>query len=131
MLNEQAIAFEIGLLGPGRARTFLQSLMARFQGNTTVAANTEPPIHNPTATEAEANNAAAIEEWNRPESESTHQKAVNYILAHNGCLSGEVKKAMQSQGVTDNEWAYTLKKLGNDPRLRKEGDRVSLRWFKT
>lgn len=129
MLTEQAIAFEVGLLGPSRARTFLQNLLARFQGNVTAAASNEPPIHDRTAEEKAASDTKAIEEWNAPEPESTHQKAVNYILAHNGCLSGDVKRVMQQQGVTDNEWAYTLKKLGNDPRLRKEGGRINLRWF--
>lgn len=126
MLSEQAIAFEIGLLGPSKARTFLQALMARFQGNVTAAASNEPPIHNPTESEVATNNEAAVKEWNKPEPESTQQKAVNFILAHNGCLSGDVKKALN---VPDNQWAYTLKKLGEDPRLRKEGDRRSLRWF--
>lgn len=127
MLSEQAIAFEVGLLGPGRARTFLQNLLARFQGNVTAAASNEPPIHNPTEAEVAANNEAAVKEWNAPDPESPHQKAFNYIMAHNGCLSGDVKKALN---LHDNQWAYTLKVLGNDPRLRKEGDRRSLRWFK-
>lgn len=130
MLSESALALEIGLMGPSKARTFLQNLLARFQGNVTAAASNEPPIHGMTAEEDAASDKQAVADWNAPEPESTHQKAVNYILAHNGCLSGEVKRVMQQQGVTDNEWAYTLKKLGNDARLRKEGDRVSLRWFK-
>lgn len=129
MLSEQALIFEIGLLGPNRARSLLQTLLARFQGNVTAAAS-EAPIHELTDAEKATNNETAVKEWNAPEPETTHQKAVNFIFTHSGCLSGEVKKAMQAQGVTDNEWAYTLKKLGDDPRLRKEGQRVAMRWFK-
>lgn len=127
MLSESTLALEIGLMGPSRARSFLQNLLARFQGNVTAAASNEPPIHEPTAAEATANNEAAVKEWNAPDAPSLHQKAVNFIFAHNGCLSSEVKKAMDT---SDNQWAYTLKLLGNDPRLRKDGDRRSLRWFK-
>ncbi len=118
-------------MGPSKARTFLQNLLARFQGNVTQAASpNEPPIHEMTAAEDATTDKQAIEQWNAPEPESVHQKAVNFIFAHSGCLSGDVKKAMKAQGVSDNEWAYTLQKLGNDPRLRKEGQRVALRWFK-
>ena len=129
MLTESQAAFEIGLWGPTKARSFLQNLLTRFQGNVTAAAaaSNEPPIHGMTAAEDAATDKQAIEEWNKPDPESVHQKAVNFIFAHNGCLSGDVRKAMN---VSDNQWAYTLKLLGSDPRLRKEGDRRSLRWFK-
>lgn len=131
MLTEQALAFEIGLMGPSKARTFLHNLLARFQGNATAAAQSnEPPIHEMTAEEDAASDKKAIEQWNAPDAPSPYDTAVNFIFAHNGCLSAEVKKATkEAAGITDNQWANILLKLGNNPKLRKEGERVHMRWF--
>ena len=128
MLTESQAAFEIGLWGPAKARSFLANLLARFGGNVTKAMGAaEAPIHDPSEAEVAANNKAAVEEWNKPDAESLHEKAVNYIFAHNGCLSKHVREALD---LSKNQWAYTLQKLGEDPRLRKTGDRRSLRWHK-
>ena len=128
MMTETQIALEVGLMGRGRAVTFLQSLLSRFQGNVTqAAAATEAPIHGMSEAEDAESDKQAVTDWNKPAPQSLHEQAVNFIFAHNGCLSSEVKKAMNT---TDNQWAYTLKLLGNDPRLRKSGDRISLRWHK-
>jgi hypothetical protein len=132
MLSESQAAFEIGLWGPTKARSFLQNLLTRFQGNVTAAAgaSNEPPIHSMTAAEDAATDKQAIKEWNEPEPESLHQKAVNFIFAHNGCLSGEVKRTMMLQGATPKQWMIALKRLNEDPRVRKEGVTRSTRWFK-
>ena len=128
MLTESQAAFEIGLWGQSRARSFLQNLLERFGGNVTKAgAANEPPIHEASAAESAASDEQAIRDFNAPDPESTQEKAVQFIFAHSGCLSSDVKKAM---GVSDNKWAYTLKLLGEDRRVRKQGDRVSLRWLK-
>ena len=127
MMTETQIALQVGLMGRGRAVVFLQSLLAQFQGTPSKGAS-EAPIHGMSAAEDAATDEQAVKDWSAPIEEGLHAKAVNYIFTHSGCLSSEVKKALNP---TDNEWAYTLKKLGSDPRLRKDGDRRSLRWFKS
>jgi hypothetical protein len=134
-MNETQIALEIGLMGRSKAVSFLQSLLSRFQGNVTQAAS-EAPIHGlPMASGMSADEDAltdeqAIRDWNAPSPKSSFDHAVNFIFTHPGCLSREVKQHVKkSAGITDNQWANILIKLGNDRRFRKEGERVHMRWY--
>lgn len=129
-MNETQIALEIGLMGRSKAVSFLQSLLSRVQGNVTQAA-AEAPIHGMSAAEDAATDEQAVKDWNKPEPKTGFDHAVNYIFTHPGCLSRDVKQHVkQAAGITDNQWANVLIKLGSDQRFRKEGEKVHMRWHK-
>lgn len=133
MMTETQIALEVGLMGRGKAIGFLQGLLARFQGNVTqaAAASFEAPIHGMTEAEDAASDKQAVANWNQAEPKTGYDHAVQYIMTHNGCLSRECKKhVMSAAGITDNQWANVLLKLGNDRRFRKEGEKIHMKWFK-
>lgn len=130
-MNESQLALEIGLMGRSKAVSFLQSLLSRMQGNVTqAAAASEAPIHGMSAAEDAASDEQAVKDWNKPEPKTSFDHATNYIFSHPGCLSREVKQHVKTTaGITDNQWANVLLKLGNDRRFRKEGEKVNMRWF--
>jgi len=128
MMTETQIALEVGLMGRSRAVSFLQSLLSRFQGNVTQAAP-EAPIHGMSAAEDAATDEQAVKDWNKPEPKTSFDHAVNFIFAHPGCRSGDVKRHVKEvAGITDNQWANILVKLGNDRRFRKEGEKINMKW---
>lgn len=124
MLTETELAFEIGMMGASKARAFLTSMLTRM-GSTVVAKPTEAPIHESSAAEDAATDEQANREFHAPDPASQESKAVNYILAHPNCLSGEVKRAI---GASDNTWAYTLRKLKSNRQVHSEGELRNMRW---
>lgn len=65
-----------------------------------------------------------------PPGVKSEEPALNYIFAHPGCLSTEVRREVGLDGPgNENRWAYVLKKLGQHKQIRKEGNRASLRFF--
>lgn len=61
---------------------------------------------------------------------SVEEPAVNYVLTHPGCSTHEVREAMGLNGEHGkNRWQYVLKKLGENPKVRKAGNKTRLRFF--
>lgn len=125
MLTETELAFEIGMMGAGKARTFLTTMLARMGGVVVASKPTEPPIHESSAAEDAATDEQANREFHTPDPASQESKAVNYIMTHPNCLSGEVKRAI---GASDNQWSYTLRKLRNSKQVHSEGELRNMRW---